>query len=287
MIRGWKDCLSDDILAIICGFLPGQIPGVGAYYDFLDRFWLASKPGKIKKFKRKPKKKLKAGKKLPPKHPEIVKMIVKYLLRGRKFESKPEKILHRILATAVVLPSAKRGLLGDPEKLAISGDGSLYATGGRPYGKKLCRCEGTCGCQRRFSDPKSQLGLKTATGRDGFSGIPPTKSQRRIAFTISRFILGWARLPGVNSVLGLRALCELRDLYPFVFQKFIGDSAHDAYPWYELLHTWEIEAFIDLNTRRQGKLSLPGFTVGKDGAPVCAGGFPMVFFRLLRRPPAD
>ncbi|HBY04448.1 MAG TPA: hypothetical protein DEH07_07935, partial [Desulfotomaculum sp.] len=99
--------------------------------------------------------------------------------------------------------------------------------------------------QRRFSDPKSQLGLKTATGRDGFSGIPPTKSQRRIAFTISRFILGWARLPGVNSVLGLRALCELRDLYPFVFQKFIGDSAHDAYPWYELLHTWEIEAFID------------------------------------------
>jgi len=86
---------------------------VGTYYDLLDRFWLASKPGKIKKFKRKPKKKLEAGEKLPPKHPEIEKKIVKYLLRGRKFESKPEKILHRMLAVAATISSAKRGLLGD------------------------------------------------------------------------------------------------------------------------------------------------------------------------------
>ncbi|MCL6448045.1 MAG: hypothetical protein K6U04_07845 [Armatimonadetes bacterium] len=87
-VDSWVERLrNDDILAIICGFLPGEIPGVGTYYDFLDRFWLASKPGKVKKFKRKPKKKLKAGEKLPPKHPEIVKMIVKYLLRGRKFEA--------------------------------------------------------------------------------------------------------------------------------------------------------------------------------------------------------
>lgn len=104
-IDSWVERLrNDDVLAIICGFAPGKIPGVGTYYDFLDRFWLAPKPGKVKKFKRKPKKKLKAGEKLPPKHPEIVKMIVKRLFQGRKFESKPEKILHRILAVAVVIP---------------------------------------------------------------------------------------------------------------------------------------------------------------------------------------
>jgi len=69
----WVERLQhDDLLAIICGFVPGNTPGVGTYYDFLNRFWLAPKPGKIKKFKRKPKKKLKAGEKLPPKHPQIV-----------------------------------------------------------------------------------------------------------------------------------------------------------------------------------------------------------------------
>lgn len=67
-----------------------------------------------------------------------------------------------------------------------------------------------------------------------------------------------------------------RSLPRFRLKKFIGDSTHDAYPWYKLLHSWEIEAFIDLNTRRQGKLSLSRFTVGKDGTPICAGGFPMI-----------
>jgi hypothetical protein len=71
-----------------------------------------------------------------------------------------------------------------------------------------------------------------------------------------------------DSVLGLRALCELKDLYPFVFQKFIGDSAHDAYPWYELLHSWKSEALIDLNARRQGKFFLPGFAINKNGTPI-------------------
>ena len=278
-VDSWVERLrNDDILAIICGFLPGEIPGVGTYYDLLNRFWLASRPGKVKKFRRKPKKKLKAGEKLPPKHPEIVKMIVKYLLRGRKFESKPEKILHRILSTAVVIPSAQRGLLGDPEKLTISGDGSLYATGGRPYGKKLCPCEGTCNCKRRFSDPEANWGWDSYRERWVF-GYTAYEITAADSFHDLPIYIGMGQASRHDSVLGLRALCELRDLYPdFVFQKFIGDAAHDAYPWYELLHSWNIEAFIDLNTRRQDKLSLPGFTVDKNGTPVCAGGFPMVYW---------
>jgi len=94
-------------------------------------------------------------------------MIVKRILRGRKFESKPEKILRRILAVAVVIPSAKRGLLSDPQKLAISGDGSLYATGGRPYGKKLCQCQDKCDCKRRFSDPEAFFRLGQLPGEMG------------------------------------------------------------------------------------------------------------------------
>lgn len=276
-IDSWVGKLrNDDILAIICGFEPGNIPGVATYYDFLDRFWLAPKPGRVRKFKRKPKGKLKAGEKLPPKHPEIVKRIVKRLLRGRRFESRPEKVLHRILAVSVVLPSAQMGLLGDPKKLAISGDGSLYATGGSPYGKKICQCKEQCDCKRRFSDPEANWGWDSYRERWVF-GYTVYELTAADSFHDLPIYIGIGQASRHDSVLGLRALSELRVLYPhFVFAKFIADSAHDAYPWYELLHSWQLEPFIDLNTRKQGKLSLPGFTVDKDGSPICAAGFPMV-----------
>lgn len=49
-IDTWVDWLrGDDLLAVICGFVPGQIPGVGTFYDLLDRFWLGEKPCRIRK----------------------------------------------------------------------------------------------------------------------------------------------------------------------------------------------------------------------------------------------
>lgn len=276
-IDSWVERLrQNDILAIICGFKPGKIPGVGTYYDFLERFWLAPKPNKVKKFRRKPKKRLKAGEKLPPKHPEIVKKIVKRLQKGRKFESKPEKVLHRILAAAVVIPSAKMGLLGDPKKLSISGDGSLYVTGGSHYGKKICNCKAKCNCKRRFSDPEANWGWDSYRERwlFGYTAYELTAAD---SFHDLPIYIGMGQASRHDSVLGLRALSEARDIYPdFVFARFIGDSAHDAYPWYELLHSFNIEAFIDLNDRKKNQLSLPGFTVDKNGIPICASGFLMV-----------
>lgn len=59
-VDSWVERLRhNDILAVAYGFESGKIPGTGTYYDFLDRFWLMSKPGKVKKFKRKPKKNMK------------------------------------------------------------------------------------------------------------------------------------------------------------------------------------------------------------------------------------
>ena len=54
--------------AIICGFEPGDVPGVGTFYDFFKRLWAAHenniKPHKQKKRKRKVKKG-KKGEKAP------------------------------------------------------------------------------------------------------------------------------------------------------------------------------------------------------------------------------
>jgi hypothetical protein len=38
---------ADDVLAIACGFKPGDIPGVGSFYNFFNRLWLAHAPAKI------------------------------------------------------------------------------------------------------------------------------------------------------------------------------------------------------------------------------------------------
>lgn len=60
------------ILAAICGF-DNHIPGVGTFYDFLNRMWLAHAPQKtIRKPKSKGRKRPKSGDKLVPKHPGIV-----------------------------------------------------------------------------------------------------------------------------------------------------------------------------------------------------------------------
>jgi hypothetical protein len=201
---------------------------------------------------------------------------VKRLLIGRKFDRGPEKVLHRILAVSAVIPSAKMGLLGDPKKLTVSGDGSLYATGGSHYGKKICHGKDRCGCKRRFSDPEANWGWDSYRERwvFGYTAYELTAADGLHDLPI---YIGIGQASRHDSVLGLRALSETRNLYPdFAFARFIGDSAHDAYPWYELLHTWKIEAFIDLNARRQNQLLLPGFAVDKDGIPICAGGFPMV-----------
>lgn len=40
-ITEWVDKLrSDKLLAVLSGFDPNKTPGVGTFYDFIDRFWL-------------------------------------------------------------------------------------------------------------------------------------------------------------------------------------------------------------------------------------------------------
>ena len=76
-ITQWVNVLrSDRILAVLSGFEPAKTPGVGTFYDFIDRFWLedgdlqAKRRKRLSKPFRKPSKWLKAGEKLPIKHLE-------------------------------------------------------------------------------------------------------------------------------------------------------------------------------------------------------------------------
>jgi len=66
-ITKWvKKSSSDRLLAIICSFDPDDVPSVGTFYDFPNRFWLSSnKPSKIMVPHSKPKKPSNKQDKLP------------------------------------------------------------------------------------------------------------------------------------------------------------------------------------------------------------------------------
>lgn len=75
-------------------------------------------------------------------------------------------------------------------------------------------------------------------------------------------------------------MAEFRQVYPQLkVGKFLGDSAHDVYSFYELLIHWSIEPFIDLNPKNKGHFCYaPPVAVNDYGIPLCPKGFDMVFW---------
>jgi hypothetical protein len=269
------------VLAAICGF-EGQTPGVGTFYDLLARLWLADAPQKaVKVPPSKGRKRPKSGDKLKPKHPGIIKKLVDKALQGCVIEKRPERVLQAILKECAVIPSSKLGLLGNPDNLAISGDGSPVRTGASPRGKKLCQCPAQgiyhCQCERSFTDPTANWGwdsyheqwfyghtLYSITSADSFNDLP----------IYLRFVQGSRH----DSVTFVFAWVELLKLYPeFKFSKALLDSAHDVYDIYRLLNANHTQAFIDLNKRNKGHNIYSGpLTVNDNGVPICIANLPML-----------
>ena len=68
---------NNPLLRIICGFPDNEsLPAVASYYDFIHRIYALDEKPVFRNPKHKPKKKLKKGEKLPPKHPNIVAKLV-------------------------------------------------------------------------------------------------------------------------------------------------------------------------------------------------------------------
>ena len=84
--------------------------------------------------------------------------MVKKALSGEVFKAIPERLLQSIFMKTAVIPSANAGLLGDPLKLNISGDGTCVESHTYPSGHKTCSCQGTCSCPRKFADPEAKWG---------------------------------------------------------------------------------------------------------------------------------
>lgn len=289
-ISEWFEKLkSSDLLCCMIGLPLEEIPNVGSYYDLINRVWLANPEIEyelnhtLHNFKRKPSKKLEKNKKLPPRHPGIIKKLVDLALEGKTFESRPEILMQQIFSKIGVEPAANEGIYGDTEKLNISGDGTCINSGGSSFGKKECTCKDkgnyNCDCKRRFSDPDARWGW------DSYHGVwyyghtayilsvynPDLKSDIPL-------YLRMVQAPRYDGVSAIVTLAEAKKLYPkFTFTSFCGDGAHDNYATYELLHKWHMQAFIPLNETNKDKYKYPPhINVNSKGIPICIGNHTMV-----------
>jgi len=262
-------------LQIACGFID-KCPGIASYYDFMNRIVKLDEKPRVKPKKRKPKKKY-GKKKMPAKHPGIVQKLVKQILKGRRFNKRPERVLQEIFAKVCVQPSIDLGLV--PNTVSISGDGTCIKTGASPYGVKTCGCSDfLCDCPRRFSDPNATWGWDSHNERYfyGYTGyfLSTYNRAEKLDLPLYMRIVEATRHDSISAVV---ALAEFRDLYPnLTVDTFISDSASDNYATYQLLNEWDINAVIALNKTNSGNNKFPNCVVNDQGVPICPGGHEMI-----------
>ena len=278
---------SDRLLCAACGFELGNAPSFPSYYDLIRRLWLAShkvhvrKKLKPKSFYPKPKLKLKAGQKLPPKHTGSVTKLASLAEMEKLPEGRPERIFQTFLARCIVDKSAQMGILGDIKNFSIAADGSCYNSGASHTGVKVCDCRSKgiyfCKCPRRYSDPDARWGWDSYH-EQSFYGDTLFNTTASDSANDLPIYLRIAQGPRHDSILAIFALSEVRKLYPnFVFKNYLADGAMDNYATYRLLNKWKMIPFIplDANARKDYLKPHPGILCFDDkGNPICVGGIP-------------
>lgn len=273
--------VNNSVLRTICGFTLNNVPAIASYYDFINRIIKLDERPRLKNKKRKPSKKIGKGKKLPPKHPNIVSKLVDKVLGGRRLNSRPELILQKIFADVCVKQSISLGLVN--QTVSISGDGTCIKTGASSFGVKTCECNKSgnyhCDCPRKFSDPNATWGWDSHKEQwfYGYTGyfISTYNKVLKLDLPLYLRLVDAKRHDSISAVV---ALAEFRDLYPYLnIDTFISDSASDNYATYELLNNWVINAVIALNSHNKGNFKYPPYlSIDENGVPICPGGNKMI-----------
>jgi len=285
---------SDSLLFDICDFAD-TAPSVASYYDFLVRLWKADRKHhlerklKPRRFFSKPRLKLRAGEKLPPKRSGTVRKLVDKAIRGKLKNFCPEAILQKIIARCVVDTSYQMGILGNNNDISVAFDGTPFYSGASHYGVKVCNCRSkgiyNCQCPRRFSDPDAKWGWDSYTEQWFFGNtlFNVTASDSPYDLPIYIRMAQASRHDSITAIFALEDICRL---YPYMhFGSFIADGAMDNYPTYALLKHHGMLPFISLDSRTKAKFHYPHPDIlcfDNCGRPICHGGIPLVNWGLCK-----
>ena len=268
------------LYAILSGFVPGDVPGVGTFYDFVKRLWDANENNlKPKEQKRERKaKKGKKGEKAPSTTPNPVKHLVEEVMRHEaKKTNLPFDRLFDFFQTQILAVSAELGLLGDRNALSTAGDGTPVVTASYPRSKPTCDCHarGLANCHhpRIYSQPDCDTGWDSSRERffNGYHLYMLTAANSPHDLPLYPRLHPASQHDAVSFVVSAAEFSQRFTLG--TIDKMLLDAAHDAMAIYELLRHQNIEPFIDLNVRNTKNLETNGdIKISPEGIPVCSRG---------------
>ncbi|MFR2077883.1 MAG: hypothetical protein ACLS3Q_09725 [Lachnospira sp.] len=285
LLTDWAAQLKiNPLYAILSGFEVGDTPGVGTFYDFLNRLWDSDsdnlnphvRPVKSKEVK-KPKQK---GAKAESVEKTTVEQLFKTLeQKSFSIDEHPYGSLFRLYQKEFLEQSVKRELI-TPESLAVAGDGTPVMTSHRERRKRICDCAEKgitdCKCDRYFSQPDCDIGWDSSRdcfyhGYDLYMIVASDSDSDLPIFPL----LNPASKHDSHGFL--ETYFRMKSFLPdFHVNKWLLDSAHDAMPYYLYCRKNGISPFINLNEKRGIKVKYKDdFTIGKDGVPVCLAGLKM------------
>ena len=282
-IPQWVETLHvSPFYALLSGFVTDDVPGVGTFYDFLDRLWTLSTPNFSSHIKPPYKRELKKPKEKGAKAASVEKESVADLivrLSTTVFSANQEAygLMFQIFRTCFVNESIRRGLVC-PDRLCIAGDGTPVVTAARFRSHHTCDCwkKGifNCNCNRFFPQPDCDIGWDSSREHwyfgydlylltDADSQLPLFPALHQASKHDSH---GFC-----EAFFRFRALAP--DLKP---SSLLLDSAHDSMAMYKLCQREDITPYIDLNLGNTKKTTdYHGVTLGPDGIPVCPAGLKM------------
>jgi hypothetical protein len=305
-IDDWVQMMRDHpFYAIISGFDPAHVPGVGTCYEFMDRL-LGLTPHQVQHLLRPTGKRSQAQKDKraaknknhdTPKHQGIVARLATRFLRqdpppttwryeARKFD-RAARVIKAIFYACVVSRSIELGLI-DLDHLGVAGDGSKLRTWANPHGRKRCRCDNKgkkpeewCACTRYYRDPQARWGYDSY--RDcwvyghAYYELTTYSLDHTVELPLVILMAGNNRHDAVTSLYALR---EARDLLGFPIQVATFDKASDALGMYRLgYERWHTALVIPLNERNQDHVTYARpLRLTDTGTPICPADRPMVYW---------
>jgi Transposase domain (DUF772)/Transposase DDE domain len=289
-------------LAQMAGFAPFRTPGVGTFYDFLDRLedgpyappcphrvrLSRLRKGRHRRHLKREQAQRHAAQAADLQQADSVTARLAQELLAAADQPRPQALLTRLedlLFQCGVLPSAQRGLVGDLEALVLAGDGACLPTGASPHAQPTCDCRAQglyrCDHERVYTDP-------TATwGYDAYREVfffGHRYFQHCVVTPQHTLPLQVLLAPGHTSecTLGPTSLDRLLKLFtahglPVTVRVAVYDAGLDAQGIYTFLHAKRIAPVIALNPRRGGPPAPTGTAqqVNDHGVPLCPAGLPM------------
>jgi hypothetical protein len=291
--------------AVLCGFEPDDVPGVGTFYDFQDRLLHLTAPlldhecvPRHRSEQRKKSGTLREKNNTAP-HAQILDRLAERLLtrparpavfgqwRTNLMAVLPyQRTLKEVFYSVFVGTSAAKGLL-DLTDLHVAGDGTHLKTWANAHGHKLCPCDNRakpraehCDCARRWHDPHASWGWDSYREcyvyGHGLYELTAYSLRHDCQLPLVINVLDNHRH---DSVAYLAAMHEAVDLLGFHIQTASLDKAHDALALYRLgVEHWRLDSVIPLNDRNTDHFQFaPPLRLSEEGIPICLNEQPLIY----------